>query len=74
MNDRVNSLWIITCQNYIINILPLYNADVTRATYCHCEVFTHGAAFDEVFVCLRLVELADDGPDGVGRRVDVLGE
>ena len=32
------------------------------------------AGLDEVLVGLRLVEAADDGPDGVRRRVDALRE
>lgn len=48
--------------------------DVPSDADGHVKGLFDGAALDEVLVGLGLVEAADDGPDGVGRRLDALGE
>ena len=48
--------------------------DVASDADGHVEGLFDGAALDEVLVGLGLVEASDEGPDGVWRRVDALGE
>ena len=47
---------------------------VARAPCSHLEAFFDGASFDEVFVNLGTVEASHDGPDGLRRGLDALGE
>lgn len=50
------------------------DVDIARLADRHGEIGGDMAGLDEVLVDLGLVEAAHDGPDGVERRVDALGE
>ncbi|TYK31164.1 hypothetical protein E5676_scaffold455G004440 [Cucumis melo var. makuwa] len=42
--------------------------DVSSTSYGHYEVIRDCTAFDEVFVSLRFIEAANDGPNHIARR------
>uniref|UniRef100_A0A0A0LH91 Uncharacterized protein n=1 Tax=Cucumis sativus TaxID=3659 RepID=A0A0A0LH91_CUCSA len=42
--------------------------DISSTSYSHYEVFRNCTAFDEVFISLRFIKAANDGPNDIPRR------